>query len=99
MEARPEFRNNYARAREIGLHVMAEEVISVADDGTQDKRVDEDGREVTDHEHIARSRLRADSRKWLTSKLLARQYGDKVQVGGDPDGQPVRVEYAWAKPE
>lgn len=98
MEAHKDFREAYARAREVGLHVMAEEVIAVSDDNSGDWRKDDKGNDIVDHEHVQRSRLRVDSRKWLTSKLLARQYGDKVQVGGAEDGAPVRVEYTWAKP-
>jgi hypothetical protein len=86
------FREAYARAREVGLHVMAEEVIAISDDGSRDVRVNEDGREIVDHDHIARARLRVDSRKWLASKLLAKVYGEKIQnQHTGPDGGPIRM--------
>jgi hypothetical protein len=43
---------------------------------------------VLDHEHVQRSRLRVDARKWLLSKLLPKQYGDRVEVTGK-DGGPL----------
>ena len=80
MEAHPSFRAEYARARETGLHVRAEQVIAISDDRSGDYKTDADGREVVDHEHIQRARLRVDSRKWLASKLLPKIYGDKQQL-------------------
>jgi hypothetical protein len=91
MEARPEFREAYARAREVGLHVMAEQVIGISDDASRDWKETEDGTAL-DHEHVQRSRLRVDSRKWLASKLLPKIYGEKAQVQhSGPDGGPIRL--------
>jgi hypothetical protein len=42
------------------------------DDGTTYRSVD--------HDHIARARLRVDSRKWILSKMLPRIYGDRPVV-------------------
>jgi hypothetical protein len=82
----PEFAQQYANAREALLEHWAEEINEIADDGSNDwiKREKEEGRVeiVVDAEHIARSRLRVDTRKWLLSKLAAKKYGDKVEIGG-----------------
>jgi hypothetical protein len=87
--ANEEFRLQYARAREQQAEMMADELLDIADDGTNDwmERQKRDGSTeiVPDHEHINRSRLRVDTRKWVASKLLAKKYGDKVAVT-DPDG-------------
>lgn len=92
MEAHPEFRDAYARAREVGLHVMAEEVIAISDDGSRDYKLGPDGDLVPDHDHIARSRLRVDSRKWLASKILPKVYGDKItQEHTGPGGGPIAL--------
>lgn len=51
---------------------------------------------VLDHEHITRSRLRVDSRKWLLSKLKPGTYGDKIQhanAAGDDNRLKVIVEF------
>lgn len=70
----------YAAAREVGLDAMAMEILDIADDGTNDTYVDENGNKRTDHDVIARSRLRVDSRKWLLSKLMPKKYGEKIDI-------------------
>ena len=78
----PEFRSQYAQAREILYAHWAEEILEIADDGTTDYqlKVGRNGREyeAVDQEHINRSRLRVDTRKWLLSKLRPGQYGDHI---------------------
>lgn len=82
LAADKEFSNRYARAREDQADVLADELIEIADDGSRDYAVVE-GREVVDHDHIARSRLRVDARKWVASKLKPKKYGDKLDLTGD----------------
>lgn len=77
---RPDFRDQYARARDEQADFYAEEILQISDDGRNDYYVTEDGTEIVNHDHIARSRLRVDSRKWLASKLAPKKYGDKVDV-------------------
>jgi hypothetical protein len=52
---------------------------------------------LVDHEHINRSRLKIDSRKWLLSKLLPSKFGDRVaaELTG-ADGRAIRIENALA---
>lgn len=91
------FFSQYAQAREIGYHVMADELLEIADDGINDRIVDEDGNERTDHDVIARSRLRVDTRKWLLSKALPKIYGDKIQnEHTGANGGPIAV--TWDEP-
>lgn len=86
------FRDQYARAREAQADLLAEEILEIADDGRNDTYVDEEGKQRTDHEAVARSRLRVDARKWLASKMAPKKYGDKVDVGvGNTDGQPFEI--------
>jgi hypothetical protein len=91
-----EFRDQYARARENLVEHWAEEIIDIADDGSNDymERLTKDGKteEVLNSEHINRSRLRVDTRKWLMSKLTPKKYGDfmRTELSG-ADGGPVAV--------
>jgi hypothetical protein len=89
----PGFADQYARARDAGLNVMAEEILAIADDSADDyiTRKREDGSDYTviDHDHINRSRLRVDTRKWYLSKLAPKRYGDRLQVAGDEDNPLV----------
>lgn len=92
------FAAKYTRARELGYLRMADDLIDIADDGTNDwveRKRGEDTITVVDHEHIARSKLRIDTRKWLLSKALPKIYGDKIvnEVSG-PDGAPIEVKDA-----
>lgn len=96
LAAHQEFRDQYARAKEAQLEHMADELLDIADDGTNDwmERKNADGTvsEVLNGEHIQRSRLRVDSRKWLLSKLVPKKYGDKIQHAGH-DGGPLKVRW------
>lgn len=77
-----EFAEQYARARELGIHEMIDETVEIADDGTNDwvERNKDDGSTlvVPNQENIARSRLRVDTRKWLAGKIVPKLYGDKI---------------------
>ena len=77
----PERLKRYARATEIRTEVMAQEIEDIADESQFDIYIsDETGQEITNHEVIARSRLRVDTRKWLLSKMNPKKYGDKIEV-------------------
>lgn len=83
-----EFGEAFARAREAQAHRWAEEVIEISDDSRNDwiTRQTERGEEImVNHEHISRSKLRVDSRKWLLAKVLPRIYGEKVEVAGSAE--------------
>lgn len=95
IEKHEEFRDQYARAREMLVDGWGDESLEIADDGSNDwmERRNEDGSAappVVDHEHIARSKLRIDQRRWMMSKLLPKKYGEKVDhTLAGPDGAPV----------
>ena len=83
-----DFAERYARAKEIQMENLAEEIIEIAEDGTNDYVAihdpDNPGYRLNG-EHVQRSRLRIDTRKWLMSKLAPKKYGDKVAVQADVD--------------
>lgn len=78
------FSDQYARAKEVQMDRMADEILEIADDATNDwmqrKSGDGESIEAVNGEHIQRSRLRVDTRKWLMSKLAPKKYGDRQQV-------------------
>jgi hypothetical protein len=69
------FAKMYARARELQAERMAEEIVAIADDGTLDWIETSKG-EIPNLDHINRSRLRVEARKWVAAKLLPKKYGD-----------------------
>ena len=90
LEAHAEFAQQYARARERQADLYAAEIVEIADDGRRDYVKGEDGLEVPDYDHIQRSRLRVDARKWAASKLAPKKYGESMSMKvSDPDGGPV----------
>ena len=96
LAAHADFRDQYARAREAQADALADELLDIADDGDNDwmERKGEDGQSLGwrgNGEAIQRSRLRVDTRKWIASKLKPKKYGDKLAVGGDEEGSPVKV--------
>ncbi|MGE4118960.1 MAG: hypothetical protein AB7F29_13890 [Candidatus Nitrosocosmicus sp.] len=75
------FRIQYAQAKLDQAELLAEECMEIADDDMLDTKIDpETGYETCNTEFIARSRLRVDTRKWLASKLLPKQYGNLKEV-------------------
>ena len=86
------FQELYARAKEAQADYLADEMIDIADDARNDymERFDADGKStgfILDKEHVARSRLRIETRKWLMGKLKPKKYGEKMDVnhGGQAD--------------
>lgn len=84
----PEFMEKYARARETQAQVMAEEILDISDDALNDYQVNEKGEKVFSSEHVQRSKLRVDSRKWIASKLLPKKYGEftRTELTGKDGG-------------
>lgn len=75
------FRLQYARAKEDQADFMAEEILEIADDGSNDLMTIVKGKESYTQENkevTSRSKLRVEARKWLASKLAPKKYGDKV---------------------
>lgn len=60
-----EFRDLYARVRELQTEAMAHEILEIADDVSGD---------------VQRDRTRIDARKWLMSKLLPKKYGERAEI-------------------
>ena len=85
----------YARARDTGLDAMADETLEISDNASNDwmeRHGEEEAGWVVNGDHVARSRLRVDTRKWYLSKLAPKRYGDKVtQEHTGADGGPIKV--------
>jgi len=77
-----EFGEHYTRVRARAYEMLADELVEIADDSTNDTIVDEDGNVRTNQEVVARSRLRLDTRKWMLAKMLPKVYGEKLELAG-----------------
>lgn len=81
----PDFAEQYARAKEVCCELLAEECLDIADDGSNDwmERFNErngTSETVLNGEHVQRSKLRLDARKWYLSKVAPKKYGDHQSV-------------------
>lgn len=79
-----EFMVVYDRARQARADAWAEEIIQIADDTSEDyvdkERSDGSTARVLNAEHVQRSRLRIDSRKWLMARAAPKRYGEHLTV-------------------
>jgi hypothetical protein len=93
------FSGMYARAREDQADTLADEIIEIADDSSEDTTTDPQGNPRMDSEWVQRSRLRVDARKWIAAKLKPRKYGEKVEqtLKGDKEN-PVLIINAGPNP-
>jgi len=93
-DAHQEFRTKYALAREIQADGFVDEMVEIADDGSNDwmeKKFGEETRWVENGEALRRSQLRILTRQWIAEKLKPKKYGTKVALT-DPDGGAFKVE-------
>lgn len=94
LRERPEFANQYARATEERTEALAEEILDIADDGSNDFMLIQKGNveyEIENKEVTNRSRLRVDTRKWLMSKMKPKKYGDKLDLTSDGKVLPTPI--------
>lgn len=89
--ANEELNGQYARAKAHQLEHLAEQIIEISDDDSLDMGFTEEGKPFVNTEHIQRSKLRVDSRKWILSKLNPKKYGDKLELAGDPESPIMLV--------
>ncbi len=81
----PEFRSLYAQAKCEQIEFLTEDIVEMADDATNDWMEYYDKQEgcsawKLNGEHVQRTRLRIDTRKWIACKLAPKIYGDKQQT-------------------
>lgn len=80
------FAKRYARAREFQADIEFEEIKEISDDGRNDWMENNDPDNPgyrLNGEHVQRSRLRVDARKWRAAKMANGKYGEKLELAGD----------------
>ena len=81
------FLAKYARAREVQAHVWVDEMYETAS-----SEPERQANGSLDSASVAHIRNRVTTMQWLAMKLNPKKYGDKLQVGGDEGGAPIRTE-------
>lgn len=87
-----DFAKMYARAKEAQADYLAEEILDIADDGSNDLMTITKGDmsyEIENKEVTNRSKLRVDARKWIAAKLKPKKYGDKTDITTNGKELPV----------
>jgi hypothetical protein len=97
MNPRNPFSEQFEMARLIGFLSMAEQTLEIADDSTNDW-MEREGRRgvkvrVLDYEHVERSKLKIETRKWLLSKMLPKLFGRHLPA--QPEGQEPKRDSAF----
>lgn len=95
------FAEQYARAREAQADTLADEILDIADDGSNDYMGED---ETYNGDAVQRSKLRVDARRWIAAKLKPKKYGDRQLIGSDPEnplpaGFSVNLVTAPAEPD
>lgn len=97
LRANPDFKRAYDEALRARGDLLFEEALEIADDARNDWMARNDPNNpgwIANGEHIQRSKLRVETRKWMASKLRPERYGDKMLVEGNPDKPVVaRIEH------
>ena len=90
------FADQYAHAREAQADTLFDEMLDIADDARNDwmeRNGKDDAGWEANGEHIQRSKLRLEDRKWMAGKLRPKKYGDKItQAHTGADGGPVMIQ-------
>ena len=79
LQANEAFRNHYAQAREMQAEYYIDDIIEIADDSESDMIETENGPKFNG-EHVQRSRLRVDTRKWAMERMASKRYGPQQKV-------------------
>jgi hypothetical protein len=77
------FAAQYARARETGYQMLADELIDISNTpkaGVKTKTNEKGETETTEGDMIEHRRLQVDTRKWMLSKMLPKIYGDRLDL-------------------
>jgi hypothetical protein len=86
------FLQQYTRAKQESADAMADEILDISDDGSNDWMERHYGDEdvwVTNGEALQRSKLRVDTRKFLMAKMKPKVYGDKLDLTTDGEKLPA----------
>ena len=69
-----------AHARDVGYDAIADNCFGIADDGSGDTWIDDNGNERVNSDHIQRSKLRIETRLKLLACWNPKKYGNKQEV-------------------
>ena len=99
------FSDQYTRAMQFRAFHFAEDTLAIADDTEEDweTRTNEEGENyvAVNRDHIARAKLRVETRKWYMERLAPRHYGKPTQtITAEPTRIIIqKVDFSALQPE
>jgi hypothetical protein len=102
LAADAEVAQRYTRAKELGCHAVADEMLRLADECRIGKKVTDsqkDGVSTVTADMVERSRLQIETRKWLLARLMPKVYGERTVIAGDADNPLAVADVTDAKAE
>lgn len=91
-----QFAEQYTRACQERAEAMAEDILDIADDGSNDwmeRKYGDQIEWVTNGEALQRSKLRVETRKFLMSKMKPKKYGERLDITSGGDALPTPLIY------
>ena len=88
--ARPDFTEQYSRAREEQAETLADEIIAIADEmpeivAVTDKKTGALIEHKLDGAFLLWQKNRIEARKWTAMKLKPKKYGERMQIAGSKE--------------
>ena len=97
IEARPDFAERIARARELGFDAIAEEALEIADTPQigETEETSEDGKKVKREDMLGHRKLQVETRLKLLSKWAPKKYGESIrQELTGANGGPIQMQFS-----
>jgi hypothetical protein len=96
LTTKPDFLQQYTRAREIQAETQFDELIDIVDQPPELNHIlDKDGKPIEvkfDSSYVAWMKLRVDTRKWTAARMAPKKYGEHKQVEQQDDPSVIDVE-------
>lgn len=94
LQQKPDFLQQYTRAREEQADTLADEIVDIADERPEvNEVIDKKTGEVLSIDlssaYIAWQKNRIEARKWTAMKLRPKKYGDKLELAGNEESPVV----------
>lgn len=83
VRTKPNFSELYYKAKRDQITPLIDDILAISDDTSNDDIINKSGELVANNEHINRSRLRIETRKWLAARLMPKLYGDRLHIDND----------------
>jgi hypothetical protein len=96
LTTKPDFLQQYTRAREIQAETQFDELIDIVDQPPELSYVTDKNGELVevkfDSSYVQWMKLRVDTRKWTAARMAPKKYGEHKQVEQQDDPSVIDVE-------